>query len=65
VNKNLSLGYMKDRVVYILTSHRKDYMDELRELFKLEPNPIRKGRKFPRNMNISKRKYNINQKKSI
>ena len=35
VNKNLSLGYMKDRVVNILTSSRKDYMDELRELFKI------------------------------
>jgi hypothetical protein len=65
VNKNLSLGYMKDRVVNILTSRRQDYMDELRDLFKIEPNPIRKGRKFPRNLLHSNRKYNINQKKAV
>lgn len=65
VNKNLSLGYMKDRVINILTSSRQDYMDELRELFKMEPNPIRKGRKFPRNLLHSNRRYNINQKKSV
>ena len=65
VNKNLSLGYMKDRVVNILTSSRQDYMDELRDLFKIEPNPIRKGRKFPRNLLHSNRKYNINQKKAV
>ena len=65
VNKNLSLGYMKDRVVNILTSRRQYYMDELRDLFKIEPNPIRKGRKFPRNLLHSNRKYNINQKKAV
>lgn len=65
VNKNLSLGYMKDRVVNILTSSRQGYMDELRDLFKIEPNPIRKGRKFPRNLLHSNRKYNINQKKAV
>ncbi len=65
LNKNLSLGYMKDRVVNILTSNRQDYMDELRDLFKIEPNPIRKGRKFPRDFSVSKRKYNINQKKAV
>jgi len=65
VNKNLSLGYMKDRVINILTSSRQDYMYELRELFKMEPNPIRKGRKFPRNLLHSNRRYNINQKKSV
>mgnify|MGYP001614645358 CR=1 FL=1 len=56
---------MKDRVINILTSNRQDYIDELRELFKIEPNPIRKGRKFPRDFSVSKRKYNMNQKKAV
>jgi len=65
VNKNLSLGFMKDKVVNILTSSNPKYMDELRGLFKIEPTPIRKGRKFPRNFSVSKRKYNMNQKKAV
>jgi len=65
VNKNLSLGYMKDKVINILTSKNPRYMDELIDLFKIEPNPIRKGRKFPRDFSVSKRKYNINQKKAV
>ena len=65
VNRNLSLGYMKDKVVDILTSPNPKYMNELRDLFKIEPIPIRKGRKFSRNFSHSKRKYNINQKKAI
>jgi hypothetical protein len=65
VNKNLSLGYMKDNVINILTSKNPKYMDELIDLFKIEPNPIRKGRKFPRDFSVSKRKYNINQKKAV
>lgn len=65
VNKNLSLGYMKDKVVNILTSSSQKYMDELKDLFKIELVPIRKGRKFPRNLLHSNRKYNINQKRAV
>ena len=65
VNRNLSLGFMKDKVVDILTSNSPKYLEELKNLFKIEPIPIRKGRKFPRNLLHSNRKYNINQKKAI
>src|SRR3989344_3356773 len=65
VNRNLSLGFMKDKVVSILTSNNPKYLKELKDLFKIEPIPIRKGRKFPRDFSHSKRKYNINQKKAI
>ena len=65
VNRNLSLGYLKDKVINILTSNSPKYMDELRDLFRIEPIPIRKGRKFPRNLLHSNRKYSINQKKSV
>ena len=65
VNRNLSLGFMKDKVVSILTSNNPKYLKELKDLFKIEPIPIRKGRKFPRDFSHSKRKYNINQKKAV
>jgi len=65
VNKNLSLGFMKDKVVNILMGDNPRYLEELKDLFRIEPIPIRKGRKFPRNMNLSHRKYNINNKKAV
>lgn len=65
VNKNLSLGYLKDRVVDILTSNNPKYYEELRELFKIEPVSIRKGRKFPRNFNLNQRRHHMNRKKSV
>ena len=65
INKNLSLGFMKDRVVKILLDKNSDGYEELKELFKLEPVPIRKGRKFERKHKITKRKYSITKKKSV
>lgn len=65
VNKNLSLGFMKDRVVQILMGNDPNYFEELKKLFKIEPSPTRKGRKFPRIFHRSRRKYHINKKKAI
>ena len=65
INKNLSLGFMKDGVVKILMDKNSNGYEELKELFKLEPVPIRKGRKFERKHKITKRKYSITKKKSI
>ena len=50
INKNLSLGFLKERVVNILLSNRPEYFEELKTLFQIEPSPIRKDRKFPRKM---------------
>ncbi len=41
VNRNLSLSFMKDKMVKILMSDDKNYLDELKKLFKMEPVPIR------------------------
>lgn len=65
INKNLSLGFLKERVVDILLSNKPDYFEELKELFQIEPVPIRKGRKFPRDRQRSKRKFYINQRRAI
>jgi len=66
INRNLSLGYMKDRVIKILTSDNPEYYDELKELFKINPNPIKKGRKNPRKpQDKNRRKYFMNRKRAV
>jgi len=65
INRNLSLGYMKDRVVGLLTSNNPRYYDELLKLFQIEPVPIRKNRKYPREKHKQQRKYYINQKRAL
>ena len=66
INKNLSLGYMKDRIIEILTSDNPRYYDELKELFKMNPNPVRKGRKNPRKpQDKNRRKYFMNRKRAV
>jgi hypothetical protein len=64
-NKNLSLGFMKDKVVNILRSNNPKYYEELKILFKLEPVPVRSGRRFPRIFRTSKIKFHINKKRSF
>ncbi len=66
INRNLSLGYMKDRVINILMSNNPKYYDELKELFKKNPVPIRKGRKNPRvPQDKNRRIYFMNRKRSV
>jgi len=65
INKNLSLGFMKDRIVQILTSNNPKYLEELKELFKAEPVPIRKNRKFERRPYKKKKKYFINKRRAV
>lgn len=66
INRNLSLGFMKDRIVEILTSNNPKYYEELKELFKMNPNPIRKGRKNPRKFqDTARRKHFMSKKRAI
>lgn len=66
INRNLSLGFMKDRIIKILTSNNPKYYDELKELFKTNPNPIKKGRKNPRKpQDKNRRKYFMNRKRAV
>jgi len=64
INRNLSLGFLKERVVEILLSNKPEYFEELKELFQIEPVPIRKGRKFPRDRQRHKRKFYMNQRRA-
>lgn len=65
INKNLSLGYMKDRVIKILKNKEHNKYEELVKLFLIEPVPIRPNRKNPRNQKRNKKKHHINQKRSL
>ena len=65
INKNLSLGFMKDKIIKILMSNNPKYYEELKELFKMNPVPIRNGRKNQRIFRRSRRKYSINRKRSV
>jgi len=66
INRNLSLGFMKDRIVEILTSNNPKYYEELKNLFKMNPNPIRKERNNPRkHQDKNRRKYFMNRKRAV
>jgi len=65
VNRNLSLGFMKDRIVKIFMRNDPNYLEELKKLFKLEPVPIRPGRKYNRRFHATKRKFHMTKKRSI
>jgi hypothetical protein len=65
INKNLSIGYMKNKVIKIFRSKSQNFYRELVELFQIEPVPIREDRKFPRKMTSQKRKFPINLKRAL
>lgn len=65
VNRNLSLGFMKNRVVKILMGRDPNYYEELKRLFKIEPVPIRRNRRFQRHVHITKRKHHMTKKRSV
>ena len=65
INRNLSLGYMKDKIIKIFLKDSNIEYEELRQLFKINPCPIRKGRKFPRIVYPRARKYPMTKKKAV
>ena len=65
VNKNLSFAYMKDRFIKILLSDDPRYYEQLKELFKIEPVPIRKARKFNRRKKREQKKYLLNKRRAV
>jgi hypothetical protein len=65
INRNLSLGYMKDKIIKIFLKDSNIEYEELRQLFKINPCPIRKGRKFPRIHYLRARKYPMTKKKAV
>lgn len=65
INKNLSLGFMKEKIVNILMKDSPRDIEELKKLFLIEPVPIRKGRNNIRKKSRWKRRYFINKKRAL
>lgn len=65
INRNLSLGFMKDSIIKILMSNSPRYYEEIKQLFLIEPVPIRNNRKNPRNFHKLRRKYNMNNRRAV
>ena len=66
INKNLSFGFMKDRFIKILLDKNADRnIKDLKELFKINPSPIRKGRSFPRVFHQFRKKFYMKKKRAI
>ena len=66
INRNLSFGFMKDRFVKILLDKNADRnIRDLKELFKINPSPIRKGRSFPRVFHQFRKKFYIKKKRAV
>ena len=66
INKNLSLGFMKDRIIPILMNkNANEKMKELKELFKINPSPIREGRSFPRKYQKTRKRFYMKKKRAI
>jgi len=69
VNRNLSVGFMKDRLINIIftkdVKEQEKKFDELKELFKINPTPIRKERSFPRVYHKTRKKFYIKKKRAI
>ena len=66
VNKNLSFGFMKDRFIKTLFDKNVDQsINDLKELFKINPSPIREGRSFPRVYHQSRKKFYMKKKRAV
>ncbi|MEK6893234.1 MAG: hypothetical protein AABX07_03440 [Nanoarchaeota archaeon] len=69
VNRNLSSGFMKDRLIELIftkdNNEQEKKFDELKRLFKINPTPIRKGRSFPRVYHKTRKKFYIKKKRAI
>ena len=66
INRNLSFGFMKNRFIRILLGRNADKsVKEMKELFKINPSPIREGRKFPRVYHKTRKKFYMKKKRTV
>lgn len=66
INRNLSFGFMKDRFIKVLLEKNvDDSIKEMKELFKINPSPIREGRKFPRVYHKTRKKFYMKKKRTV
>lgn len=65
VNRNLSLGFLKDELVRILMSDEPNCVEKIKKLFTLEPVSIRKGRHYDRKFHTSLRRFRMNYRRTL
>jgi hypothetical protein len=57
---------MKDRFIQIIMNGNADRgIEELKELFKINPTPIREGRSFPRAFHKTRRRFYMKKKRAV
>jgi hypothetical protein len=65
VNRNLSIGFMKDEIIRLFLSSDPNYIDKIINLFTIGPVPIREGRHLKRKFHASLRRYRMNYRSAI
>lgn len=65
INRRISLGLMKDRVIQMICQDGKEGYEELKKLFKLELVPIRLNRKNKRPNRCDRKKFFMNKKRVV
>jgi hypothetical protein len=65
INRNLSLGFLKDEIVRLLLSDNPDSYEKIEKLFIIEPIPIRRNRKFDRIFHLHRLHFRMNYRRSI
>ena len=65
VNKNLSLGFLKDEIIRLMLSNDPDYIEKIVDLFTIEPIPIRPNRHVDRKNATSLKRHRMNYRRSF
>ena len=65
VNKNLSIGFLKDEIIRLLLSKDPDYIEKIIDLFTIEPVPVRPNRHVNRKHNKSMKRHRVNYRRSF
>jgi hypothetical protein len=65
VNKNLSLGFLTDRIVNILLDDNHEKYDGLKKLFTIEPIPIIPDRHVERKFRVARKKFSMNYRRAV
>lgn len=65
VNKNLSIGFLKDEIIRLMLSKDPDYIEKIIDLFTIEPVPIRPNRNVNRKKNKSMKRHRMNYRRSF
>jgi hypothetical protein len=65
VNKNLSIGFLKDEIIRLLLSDDPNYIDKVIDLFAIEPVPVRPNRHVPRMQRVSLKRHRMNYRRAF